>query len=205
MPIQTPFFVGGYYRDRAQGYTVIAMDDKGMMVKYDDDKTDKLDLKRMQTKATIYNNIQSEYRRNHPATTNEYFESLGFLSMHGRFEAELPSKSVSNFLDHYRILTGHRASNTHTGISLLGDVDKWGPELRIYFPATRFTVDLGPGIDVRSGQTPNILRINNNSVWSKLVALGFRLGTNHDVTQIRASVPPEKLTQFDSGRSIRIK
>lgn len=100
----------------------------------------------------------------------------------------------------YEKLTGIQIFTNHTGISSLGDVDKWGGELRIYFPVTNKEIDLGEGITIRDGQTDKIKRINNNGVWNKQVRIGFRLGNNHDLEKIKKSVPPDKHAVFDNGQ-----
>lgn len=196
----TPFYVGGYYRDRNQGYEVLEMNKSGMKIKYDDGKVTTVDLSSIEIKARIYQNILAEYRFKHLNDTVDYFWTLGFLSINSRFEAEIPNKVVSNFLEQYKRLTGEKISSNHTGLSSLGDVDKWGPELRIYFPDTYKKFDLGSDVIVREGQMANIKRINNNAVWNKLVRIGFRLGKKHDVEQIRKSIPKIKLLIFENGQ-----
>ncbi|MFN7943801.1 MAG: hypothetical protein U0Z53_00365 [Blastocatellia bacterium] len=195
------FFVGGYFRDRKQGYTVAQITDSGITIRTDDGKIITLDKSATLLKAQIYKNIISEYRNKHPVLTHSYFRSLGFLSKNARFEAELPKKAVTGFLTTYSNLTGEHINVNHIGISLLGDVDKWGAELRIYFSTPGFEPDLGPGIDVRAGQSPDIWRINNNSLWQRLVAVGFRLGNSHDIQKIKETVPAEMMNSFMQGQS----
>jgi hypothetical protein len=194
-----PFFVGGYYRDRKQGYEVISMSAEGMVVQYDDGTQEKVGLESMQIKVRIYDNILSEFRVNHPVTSDDYFRSLGFLATHARFEAELPNRVVDQFLEQYRRLSGEATSTAHPSVISLGDVDKWGPELRIYFPTPSWKLDFGPDIDIRSGQTDGIKRINNNALWNKLIRLGFRIGKDHDVNMIRDSIPHAQREFFDEG------
>lgn len=198
--INTPFYVGGYYRDRNQGYEVLQMDKSGMTIKYDDGTVKKLGIESVKIKARIYENMLAEYKFKHLSESEQYFWTLGYLSVKGRFEAELPNKAVSNFLSQYQKLTGEQITANHTGISSLGDVDKWGPELRIYFPVTDQDIILGEGIIIRDGQTPNIKRINNNSAWNKLIRIGFRLGNNHDIEKIKKSIPKDKLSVFLEGQ-----
>lgn len=197
----TPFFVGGYFRDRNQGYTVLEITDKNIRIRYDDNTTAILDAKSVGIKARIYTNIINEYSRNHPSQTASYFETLGYLSLHARFEAELPGKSVHNFLNDYQTLSEERIDINHPGIFILGEGDKWGAELRVYFPETSHSLEFGPGVQVRAGQTSGILRINNNDFWKRLVAVGFRLDTNHEVEKIRESIPREFQDSFDKGRT----
>jgi hypothetical protein len=184
-----PFFVGGYYRDRKQGYEVISMSADGMVVRYDDGTQEKVGLESLKIKARIYDNILSEFQVNHPSASDDYFRSLGYLARRARFDAELPDRVVDHFLEQYRLLSGVAASTAHSSVISLGDVDKWGPELRIYFPTPPRKLDFGPDIEVRSGQTGGIKRINNNALWNKLIRLGFRIGKDHDVGMIRDSIP----------------
>lgn len=199
--LNTPFYVGGYYRDRKQGYEILKMEGSGMTIKLDDGTVQKIGIESIKIKARIYENILAEYKYKHLSDSDDYFWTLGFLSKYGRFDAELPNKAVANFLSNYKNLTGIQVSNNHTGISSLGDVDKWGPELRIYFPTTDKNIDLGEDIVIRDGQTSNIKRINNNSVWNKLIRIGFRLGNKHDIDKIVKTIPIEKLSFFESGHS----
>lgn len=202
MPKESPFFVGGTYRDRKRGYVVTELNGNGMTIEYDDGEVQTLNANSMAMKARIYNNIMAEYRRNHPSASEPYFETLGFLAAHSRFDAELPPQSTANFLSQYQALTGERASSGHPGIAMLASgSDKWGSELRVYFPTPPFELDFGTPVQVRSGQEPGIFRVNNNRLWTKLVALGFRLGTDHDVARIRATVPPGMQGAFDRGYS----
>ena len=197
----TPFFVDGYFRDRKQGYTVVEITDRNIRIRYDDNTTETLDAKSIEIKARIFTNIINEYGHRHPTQTATYFETLGYLSRYARFEAELPEHAVASFLNNYESLTGQRIGNNHPGVFLLGEGDKWGAELRVYFPETKQPLEFGPGIIVRAGQGPGILRINNNAFWTRLVSAGFRLGTNHVVDKIRKTIPREFQASFDKGRT----
>ncbi len=194
-----PFFIGGYYRDRKQAYEVITMSEPGMVIRYDDGTEEDVGPESMIIKARIYDNILSEFRVNHPITSDDYFWSLGFLAGHARFEAELPNRVVDQFLEQYSRLSGEKTSITHSSVISLGDVDKWGPELRIYFPTPPREVDFGPEIEVRTGQSDGIKRINNNALWNKLIRLGFRIGKDHNCDAIRNSIPHEKRYLFNEG------
>ncbi len=196
----TPFYVGGYYKDRAQGYEVIDISPKGMKIKYDDGTVKVIGIESVATKARIYQNIIAEFKSKHLSDTDAYYWTLGFFAKNARFIAELPANSVTGFLNQYTELTGEKITANHTGITTLGDVDKWGKELRIYFPDTDKKIDLGVDIDIRKGQTPNIKSINNNSVWTKLIGMGFRLGYDHNVEEINKFIPKDKRTAFEDGQ-----
>jgi len=92
-----PFYVGGYFLDRNQGYIVTELGSDHMVVKYDDGTEEVLNREDMQIKARIYNNMISEFKDHHPDTSDDYYRTLGFLASNSRFNAELPAESVSNF------------------------------------------------------------------------------------------------------------
>lgn len=194
-----PFYVGGYFLDRNQGYVVTELASDHMEVEYDDGTAEVFDRESMQIKARIYENMRSEFEDHHPDTSDDYYRTLGFLASNSRFDAELPAQSVSNFLENYQVHSGQQITSEHTGINLLGDVDKWGPELRIYFPVTDLNLRFGQEVQETSGPDPNTLRINNNNFWMRLVRIGFRLGRNHDIEAIRNTIPPDKIASFEEG------
>jgi len=194
-----PFYVGGYFLDRNQGYVVTELASNYMKVEYDDGTEEVMDRESMLIKARIYENMISEYKDIHPDTSNDYYKTLGYLARRSRFDAELPGHSVSNFLENYQTHSGQQITDEHPGIDLLGDVDKWGPELRIYFPVTDLNLRFGQEVQETSGPDPNTLRINNNNFWMRLVRMGFRLGRDHDIEAIRDTIPPDKIALFEEG------
>lgn len=194
-----PFHVGGYFLDRDRGYTVTELDSEHMKVEYDDGTIEVLDREGMQIKARIYANMKSEYEDNHPDTSDDYYRTLGFLAQQSRFDAELPEQSVSNFLENYQTHSEEQITSDHPGIDLLGDVDKWGPELRIYFPVTDLNLRFGQDVQITPGPDLGTLRINNNNLWMRLIRIGFRLGRDHDIEAIRETIPPDKIALFEEG------
>jgi hypothetical protein len=195
-----PFIVGETYLDRRGEYEVRRVDGSRMTIRYADGKEETADVA---IKARIYQNILSEQTSLHPHQSEGYFETLAFLAKSAEFQAEVPPQSQANFEEKYFMLTGARPQVGRDGyfpISIVTTYDKWGPELRIYFPDSGRRLEFPSGVDVRGGHAPGMLRINNNDFWWKLVRVGFRLGSRHDVSTIRASIPPKYVTAFDAGR-----
>jgi hypothetical protein len=193
-----PFIVGESYFDRKGNFVVLAIDKTTMRIRYEDGTEQTSDIA---MKATIYRNILGEQRNLHPYQTPEYFETLGFLARQGDFQAEVPPQSEDGFGERYAMLTGVRPVLGNDGyypVRTENPNDKWGAELRIYFP-DRHEVNLPDHIEVRSGSADDTVRINNNAFWWQLVRVGFRLGTRHDVNVIRASIPPQFHADFDRG------
>jgi len=197
-----PFHVGGYFLDRNQGYTVIELASDRMVVEYEDGRREIFNRESMQTKARIYANMITDFNNNHPDATDNNYRTLGYLANHSRFDAELPEQSVSNFLSNYQAHSGEQITTDHPGIIELGYVDKWGPELRIYFPETELELDFGHGIQITSGPNPGILRVNNNNLWMRLIRIGYRAGTNHNIEAIRETIPQDKIVFFEEGLNI---
>ena len=137
----------------------------------------------------------------HPHQSAAYFRTLGFLARHGELHAEVPPKFRDTFEEKYQNMAGYWPvlhEDKYFPIDVMTDYDKWGPELRIYFP-DRDDVEFPLAVELRSGVASGTLRINNNHYWWQLVQVGFRLGTEHDVKKIRASVPAGFRTDFDKG------
>lgn len=195
-----PFIVGERYLDRKGEYTVIRIDGGRLIYQYDDG----VELAAgVEIKARIFQNILAERRGAHPYQSKEYFWSIGYLSRHGDFQAEVPPQSQPNFEHHYYLVTGVRPQLHKDGyypIQVQDPNEKWGPELRIYFPDPLKQIDLPAGVELRQGNAPDILRINNNSFWWHLIRAGFRLGTVHDVARIKQSIPAQFYADFDAGR-----
>jgi hypothetical protein len=123
------------------------------------------------------------------------------LAKRAEFNAEVPPQSQEGFEENYLMLTSTRPvlhSQGYYPIRIRTTYDKWGPELRIYFPDGR-TVDFPPYVEVRPGNEAGVLRINNNRFWWLLVRSGFRLGVNHDLRRIREGVPPKYQADFERG------
>ena len=88
-------------------------------------------------------------------------------------------------------------------IKVLTGNEKWGAELRIYFPNEgRAKLVLPDGIEMRSVSIENMTRINSNDLWWRLIKVGFRLGKHHDVPSIENSVPNEFLNAFREGLAL---
>jgi hypothetical protein len=196
-----PFILGEKYADRRGQYTVLAVEGDRLRIRYDSDEVETYGD--IVIKARIFKNILSEQRNLHPIQTDRYFFFLGFLAKHGEFQAEVPPQSQANFEEHYKLLVGETPLIHRDGyfpIEIETTWDKWGPELRIYFPEIDDNrIDLPGSVDPRPASAPETLRINNNGFWWKLVALGFRLGRCHDVGKIRASIPAKFHANYEEG------
>jgi hypothetical protein len=196
-----PFIVGERYIDRRGEYLVTGINGKRLIYRYDDG-TEATGL--IEDKARIYRNILAERRAVHPYQSPDYFQSLGFLARHAEFQAEVPPQARASFEENYYLSTGRRPTLHRDGyypIEIETTYDKWAPELRIYFPEYGGRLDLPPEVEVRPGNTEGALRINSNQFWWRLVRVGFRLGTNHDIRQIRETIPPDQRARFELGFS----
>jgi hypothetical protein len=193
-----PFIVGETYFDRKGNFVVLSIEQSTMRFRYDDGTEQTADIA---IKATIYRNMLAEQRDLHPVQTPGYFETLGFFARHADFQAEVPAQAQRGFEEQYSIFAGVRPVLGHGGyypVRTVAANDKWGPELRIYFPQ-RATIEIPAGIEVRTATTDGIVRINNNDFWRQLVRVGFRLGTQHQIAAIRNSIPAQFHADFEQG------
>lgn len=197
-----PFVVGNRYSDRCGGYQVLAITGGHVKIRYDDGREATADIA---IKARIHANIAADDHARHPHQSAAYFRTLGFLTRHGNFQAEVPPKARATFENKYHEITGHRPvlGNGYFPIDAVTDDDKWGAELRINFPA-RADLEFPPTVELRSGANPGTLRINNNQYWWSLVQVGFRLNLRNEVEGVRATVPSAFRTAFDDGSHCRV-
>ena len=196
-----PFIVGEKYFDRDGPYEVLAIDGNRITIRYD---TGRIATSPIALKARIYQNMLADERVRHPYQSPGFFSTLGFLARRSEFHAEVPPQSRGNFEERYRMIVGRLPTPHIDGyfpIAVETPRDKWGPELRIYFPAVD-DLEFPPAVQPRTGTTPGSLRINNNHFWWRLVHLGFRLGTNHDTANIIATVPTRYQAAYNAGWEI---
>jgi hypothetical protein len=197
-----PFIIGESYFDRNGDYVVVAISEGSITCRYDDGSEKTVDI---ETKTRIYKNILGEQRSLHPYQSPGYFRTLGFFARHADFQAEVPPQSQSSFEDRYAMLTGVHPELQRDGyypVDVQTGNEKWGPELRIYFPDGLCKIDVPDGIEVRSGSADKIVRINNNGLWWRLIGIGFRLGKHHAVASIQNTVPKEFLKAFNDGLAL---
>jgi len=196
------FIIGQRYFDRKGAYTVIEIRDGKVKFKYDDGQVNVGDIT---VKSRIHSNILAEQKSQHPYQSHSYFKTLGFLARRAEFHAEVPPKSQSGFEDRYLKLVGKRPvlhKDKYFPIEVVKDDDKWAAELRIYLPETE-GLDFPSDVELRSGHSSGILRINNNEFWWRLIGLGFRLGTGHAVQLIKSNIPAAFAADFEAGMSYK--
>ncbi len=114
----------------------------------------------------------------------------------------MPPQSQPGFEENYYLVTRVRPVLHNSGyypIEIVTTYDKWGPELRIYFPDSGLNLEFPPTVDVRPGNAPRTLRINNNDFWWQLIRVGFRLGASHNTQTLRGGIPPRFVAEFDNG------
>lgn len=203
-PLAHPFIVGERYTDRRGDYVVTKIDGDRMTIEYDNGTKATHDIR---IKAQIYKNILAEHRFLHPIQSAGYFRFLGFLSGHSEFNAEVPPQSRQSFEEQYFLLTGTRPqlhSQGYFPIRIETEWDKWAPELRIIFPDVPMDFDLPPDVQIRTGAESGMVRINNNKFWRLLVRIGFRLGRQHNLEMILATIPNEFRAAFEAGSGAQL-
>jgi hypothetical protein len=153
-------------------------------------------------KARIYRNMLGEDRHLYPFQSEGFFRAIGIFAAHADFQAEVPPQSQRGFEENYYTLTGVRPIPHNDGyypIEVATSRDKWGPELRIYFPDRSDPLELPPGVEIRSGKADGLIRINSNHLWWQLVRAGFRLGKQQHADAIRATIPAQFVGDFNEG------
>lgn len=212
MTEESYFQVGESYTNRQRQYTVIALHDGKLQVKFDDDSIGILDC---EAQKRILENIARELTSltqgnssagsgTTPELNQRFMSSIGFLAARAELQAEVPPQSVSSFENRYETIKGRAI---HTNISgyfpLSGtNVNKWGPELRTYFKATSAELDelyFGESVSIKDGTQPNQYRINNNAFFYRLLSLGFDFGTSQNIDGIRQNITLSLRDYYNQG------
>lgn len=206
--VQIQFALGETYANRQGQYTILEVRGSKLRVRYDDGTLATLDANfqrriienMMRELASLTSGIGVETGD----SQRRFMLSIGFLSLRSDLQAEMPRKAVEPFVEKYRDFTGRTARPGDTSFYILNDpwVDKWGPELRIYFEATPNQLSelyFGEYIRARDGHYPGQYRINNNVLFYKLLELGFVLGPLQAIDRIRKRIPAPLREMFDLG------
>ena len=204
------FLIGGRYRNRLVEYEVIDILGDQLRVVYDSGREGRLDAV---TQARIILNMEIETAALEPHTglgaserNSRYFTSIGFLaSRTTMMEAIVPPIAQAGFVQTYRTITGKSPQHNAGGYYVHHQhVDKWGNELRITFSASISELeelDFGPGVEPvhNPGNAGSSWRINRNVFWWQLLRLGFNMGLQQDLDEIRRRIPSEHKAEFETG------
>lgn len=204
------FLIGGRYRNRLQEYEVTDIVGTQLSVVYDDGTEDTLNA---DSQDRIMRNMAFETAALEPYQgtggldrNRQYFQSVGFLASRiTMMEAIVPPKAQAGFVQSYREITGNTPQESAIGYYVHHQqVDKWGNELRVTFNASETELqylDFGPGVEVvvNPGSISTSWRINRNAFWWNLLRLGFRMGNQQVLGDIRERVPQVYREDFDNG------
>jgi len=202
------FIVGGRYANRKGEYEVLEIRSDKMKVRYDDGTEQELSI---EVQAKIATNMALEAAQLAPyksseARNQQFFFSLGFLAAQAtNLEAFVPEHALNGFISNYMLAKEQKPMTNQPGLYIhKPKVDKWGCELRVTFLATQEEVDLldfGPGVNiVDDPMNPNVSwRINNNSLWWRLLKFGFAMGSQQKKDVIEASIPNKYREHFKRG------
>ncbi|MFA6368499.1 MAG: hypothetical protein WCX10_08090 [Bacteroidales bacterium] len=97
-------------------------------------------------------------------------------------EAEGRAENIARFIDKYNNAYGRNINSSTSGICVLGDVDKWGVELRIYFNnATNIPVGWHVQRNNIFRNRDYIYRLDNKTLIEFLFSQGCVLGINDKI------------------------
>jgi len=135
--------------------------------------------------------------------TPNLYRSIGFIL--GRLQtliAFVPWKAKDDFNDKFYDAIGRRPYPDEHGLVIHPEgVNKYWTECRIIFQATeRETLALFLGYNwIVQGADAHHWNINNNTLFFRLLSLGFRLGTKQDKEIIKSHIPPQFTVNFEEG------
>lgn len=126
---------------------------------------------------------------------------LACLAISGKFTVEAPPARK----DSIRNLYENHTDGSNWNESMFGsNTKKWGINCRIHIHVNPDAIN-GLGIakmvtpassDHKKDHDKNMVIINNNDLWWHLIDMGFRMGREHDVDTIMASLTVEQTDGF---------
>jgi len=128
--------------------------------------------------------------------------ALGLLASSSCLYAEIHCDKQDAFLDRY----GFSDEDNLRFLSVVTG-NKWGNEHRIRINASMNVLE-SVGIErsvIKRSHLEDQVEINNNRLWWKLVDLGFRLGSNHDLDAIRRNIPVGSMDEFERGFGLTVE
>lgn len=141
-------------------------------------------------------------------TQNEFFEIVGYLTSpvrNTKLDVETHPRTRQKFENNYFQRTGEVPIEDNVNYYIWDETtDKWGSEMRLYFNGNLSTM---PTLlrEIRVSSRPGSgydHRVNNNEFVWRLIDHGFLLGNGQNTTRIRARVPEEHQSDFESGFNI---
>lgn len=90
-------------------------------------------------------------------------------------EAEGKPEKLANFIREYNAYYSPSVNMNTDGIMVLGDVDKWGVELRLYL---NYRPSFMSVTGNRAYRSEYPYRINDNALIREMFELGYRIGQN---------------------------
>jgi len=205
------FHIGDTYSNRRFQYTIVGLKQDKLLVILDDGSNCELDAR---LQSTIIQNMNTEMNTligdtitGNTSLSKAFNYTLGFLTKRARLIAEIPQQSVARFeSEYYKIKNRKITMNAHGYTVLKGtNVNKWGPELRIFFSASEIEIVslyFGDYVEVRSGGSINEHRINNNRFVYKLLTIGFDFVQNQDFNLILQNIHPTYKNDFIHGYDV---
>lgn len=148
-------------------------------------------------------------------TPNEFYTLVGYLANPARetnIEVEMPERRQHSFIKEYAAWTNGYPlpanSNTAPYYVWLGDVNKYGLEIRVYFisndhmPLTLESMLEPRKYQNRPGYENWERRISTKDYVIPFFEAGFILGNTQNVARIRALVPTQYMPDFNNGYAL---
>lgn len=145
---------------------------------------------------------KSEHTKNFSGE-DEYFRTLGYLAKHGKMEAEVPEKDTIRFERNFERIKAERPSVGNHYRILIDKTNKFGPQIRIFFPESNLReIFVPPGINNKRNQNldkQTSCNVSDNQWCWELLEMGFNLGKEHDIERVISNIPNEHKESFYVG------
>ena len=207
-------FVEGMTRENEKGkYVILSINPSSakMNVQYVDGKyngtTQLLD---MEGQGVTIHRKNRDTLRNQGITpslgnTSATIFSVGFLATNAKLHIQTTSKEHDAVIRRYQALTGENPSSNPDFEVVPDGPTKWFTQLRLFLPTNippEVLEHLTFGANVRlNARTSGNYELNKTPLIWHLIAIGFRLGKEHDIEKIQSHMcqTPDDMEQFQAG------
>ena len=135
------------------------------------------------------------------STSNEkYYRTVGFLAKNSKIIARVTPKTENNFVNFYVSIKNIQPYDL-SGYEVDTCVNTWGNVIRIIFDTKNISSLSSFSFKNKpvSGSNDHEMIVNDLYWGMELLEMGFNIGNEHDVDEIRNKIPEQHIKNFEEG------
>jgi len=163
------------------------------------------------SKKYIVNNVSKEFRNygvvgahNSDEVRKLHAKTMGFLCANCEVIALIPDKDVENFNKSYYELLGESPNENNPSYQI-HQGDAWSSTIRLSFKIPKglgrkdFWFGRSNELDLKVGSGKGVSNINSISYGFDLLDMGFSIGKDHNINEVKSNIQKEYINYFEEG------